>query len=139
MWAYVSHRMHWPVLKRLLHKWHHRYVAVTTFGAYFSALAINLVHTGCHAIVIHSGVDFDARFPWEAAPMSPTNHHTPATSTALGRVAAARRRALRRGPLPRPGWRARGHRRGGGGPPVGRATPLGPGGVCKTMNAGFTS
>ena len=101
LWAYFGHRMlHWPVFYRRVHKWHHRYVAVTPFGAYgmhpaeftfltvgvqtvvlilpihLSALMVNLLYIGYHAIIDHSGIDFDGWFPWSPSAMYHDDHHT---------------------------------------------------------------
>lgn len=100
-WAYLSHRiLHWPLMYRYIHKFHHQFKAVSPFGAYalhplefifimsgfqgfvffmplhFSSLAVNLVYIGYHAIIDHAGVDFDGHFSFSPSTMFHDDHHT---------------------------------------------------------------
>mmetsp|Transcript_16505 Transcript_16505/g.46550 ORF Transcript_16505/g.46550 Transcript_16505/m.46550 type:complete len:336 (+) Transcript_16505:287-1294(+) len=102
IWAYVAHRfLHVPFVYKNIHKWHHRYRAVSPFGAYamhplefllltvviqlagvlvvpvhVAALATNLIYVGHHAIIDHSGVDFDGLFLWSPSAAFHDGHHT---------------------------------------------------------------
>lgn len=100
LWAYISHRiLHWPLVYKYVHKFHHTFKAVSPFGAYalaipefvfitigfqgivffmpihFSSLAINLLYLGYHAIIDHSGIDFDGWFSFSPSTMYHDNHH----------------------------------------------------------------
>ena len=100
IYAYTVHRLHHtPIIYKLLHKQHHRYVSPTPFAAYAMnpveflifvvgplsiiyvvpihvvPFLLNLIYIGFHAIVDHSGIDYASDFPFQASVRFHDDHH----------------------------------------------------------------
>jgi Delta7-sterol 5-desaturase len=99
-WAFWAHKtLHLPFAYRHIHRLHHSFRAVSPFGAYalhpleflfimsffqlfvflmpihFSALMLNLVYLGYHAILDHSGIQYDGWFSFSPSTSYHDDHH----------------------------------------------------------------
>merc|ERR1711871_14137 len=100
LWAYIAHRiMHYPIIYRTIHKWHHAYTQPTAFAAlglhpcdmvllqaciyaflfalpmHPAAVAINLLYVHYHNVVDHSGVYAESWLPWQPSSLYHDDHH----------------------------------------------------------------
>jgi len=98
--AYYAHRaLHAPVMFRLFHRWHHRYVATTPFvvtamhpveflifqtvtfvplfiiPAHYVSVILVFVYVFVFNIVDHSGVRLHSRLPWQGPSTFHDDHH----------------------------------------------------------------
>jgi lathosterol oxidase len=100
LWAYFAHRfLHQKSIYKYVHKWHHRYIAPTSFSAFgmhpieftifqcggifccflfrihVMAFLVNATYVAYHGQIDHSGIYFEGDLPWQPSTKYHDDHH----------------------------------------------------------------